>query len=50
MLIDLGPFTNEVTQILRIKNPNQLPVAFKVRKACYSARFSMDNADDVFHG
>lgn len=27
---DLGPFANEVTQILKIKNPNQTPVAFKV--------------------
>ena len=32
-LIVLGPFTMEVTQILKIKNTNQNPVAFKVRSA-----------------
>lgn len=25
-----GPFTNEVSQILKIRNPNQTPIAFKV--------------------
>jgi len=32
--VELGfqrPFTNEVSQILRIRNPNQTPVAFKVK-------------------
>jgi hypothetical protein len=27
----IGPFTNEVSQILKIRNPNHNPVAFKVR-------------------
>jgi len=30
-LTTLGPFAHEVTQILKIKNINQTPVAFKVR-------------------
>lgn len=29
-----GPFTVEVGQILRIKNPNAAPVAFKVSLDC----------------
>lgn len=32
--LELGfhrPFTVEVSQILKIKNPNHVPVAFKVR-------------------
>ena len=29
--LNLGPFNAEVTQILKIKNPSKLPVAFKVR-------------------
>jgi hypothetical protein len=30
-----GPFTGEVTQTLKIKNPNHTPVAFKVFENSY---------------
>lgn len=36
-----GPFTVEVSQVLKIKNPNTAPVAFKVTRDCLGFSFAL---------
>lgn len=35
MSIHTGPFTHEVTQLLRLRNPSSDPIAFKVSSLLY---------------